>query len=167
MARRWKSGSGKIVIWNGEGDTLPFDDPLGYADRVLFSTTFNYSRIIDKRTLTVTFPKYTKTEPIEKAQDFLTVQPLFAHGKTGEPRVRANITIDGHKLSLGCHVPVQSFPGGNGYLATTAVFRVAIIGATATHVVMTDYCNLSGMDPGTVMPAISFPITVEIFNEMN
>jgi len=167
MARRWKSGDGKIVIWNGETDTLPFDDPLGHADRVLFSTTFNYSRIIDKRTVTVTFPKYTKTEGIKKAQDFLTSQLLFPHGMPGEPRVRANITINGQALSLGCHVPVQSFPGGNGYLATTAVFRVAIIGATATHVVMTDYCSLSGMDPGTVMPAISFPVTVEIFNELN
>lgn len=165
MARRWKAGSGKIVIWNGETDTLPFDDPLAYADRVLFSTTFNYSRIIDKRTVNCTFPA-----ALTGGERSGTI-PLFAHGRAGMPRVRANTVIGGIKISLGCHVPIQESPARNSagrLLANTP--RLVILGATTTDVVACWYCDLRGRGSGATaydLPSITLPITVEVFAEMN
>jgi len=159
MARRWKSGSGKIVIWNGEGDTLPFDDPLAYADRVLFSTTFNYSRIIDKRTVNCTFPQVNVN-----AEQVGTV-PLFAHGRGGIPRVRGNVMVAGNAVSLGCHIPIQT---QFVTYQSKYTYRIAILGANETNVVVAWYSNLLGNgDGGSVLPSFTIPITVEVFDELN
>jgi len=165
MARRFKLGSGKIVIWDGHTDTLPFDNPLGYADRVKFSTTFNYSRIIDKRTVNCTFPA-----ALTGGERSGTI-PLFAHGRPGMPRVRGNTVLLGFKISLGCHVPIQESPARNSagvLLANTP--RLAILGATTTDVVACWYCDLRGRSSGATpydLPALTLPITVEVFDELN
>lgn len=158
MARRFKLGSGKIVIWDGHADTLPFDDPLGYADRVKFSTTFNYTRIIDRRVINVVLP-----EAKNKDERRGTIA-LFAHGRGGVPRVRGNVTLDGQNISLGCHVPIQT--RFDTYESKYS-FRLAVLGATSTDVVLMWYANMLGFgDDGTILPQITVPITVEVTNEI-
>ncbi len=159
MARRFKLGSGKIVIWDGEGDTLPFDDPLAYADRVKFSTTFNYSRIIDKRTVSCTFPK------ADNGSEQIGTIDLFAHNRPGVPRVRGNVLVDGQNISMGCHIPIQTLY--SNYLKLYS-FRLATIGATETNVVVAWYANMLGFgDDSTKLPAFTIQITVEVFDELN
>jgi len=160
MARRWKSGSGKIVIWNGHTDTLPFDDPLGYADRVLFSTTFNYSRIVDKKTVNCTFPR------ADGGAERSGTIPLFAHGRSGQPRVRGNFVLNGKTISLGCHVPVQFYTSTNG-AAIRSLIRLAILGATNTDVVVSWYAGLNGLFSGGYLAEFTVPMTIEVFDEMN
>jgi hypothetical protein len=152
-------GTGVAAIWEGAGDTLPFTDPDAHADRVLFTTKWDYTRIIDKRTVNCTFPKASSGG---ERQGTVT---LFAHGISGYPRVRGNITIGGHKLSLGCHVPVQYRNVTSGYYEPLA-FRLAIIGATSTNVVVCWYANLLGLSSAD-FPSITIPITVEVTNEIN
>lgn len=160
MARRWKSGNGKIVIWNGETDTLPFDDPLAHADRVVFSTTFNYSQIIDKRTVNCTFPRANGGE--ERSGTI----PLFAHGRGGQPRVRGNFILNGKPLSLGCHVPVQFYTSTNG-AAIPSLVRLAILGATNTDVVVSWYAGLNGLYSGGYLSEFTVSMTIEVFDGMN
>lgn len=160
MARRFKLGSGKIVIWDGEGDTLPFDDPLAYADRVKFSTTFNYSRIIDKRTVNCTFPR------ADGGAERSGTIPLFAHGRGGQPRVRGNFILNGKTISLGCHVPVQFYTSTNG-VAIRSLIRLAILGATNTDVVVSWYAGLNGLYSGGYLAEFTVPMTIEVFDELN
>lgn len=152
-------GVGVAAIWEGAGDTLPFTDPDNHADRVLFTTKWNYTRIIEKRTVNCTFPKASSGG---ERQGTVT---LFAHGISGYPRVRGNITIDGHELSLGSHVPVQQKYANMKFYYPKLV-RLAIIGATPTNVVVCWYANMLGAS-GTDFPAITIPITVEVTNEIN
>lgn len=161
MARRWKQGAGKLVLWDGDGDTLPFDDPLGHADRVKFSTTFGYSRIIDKRMLNVTFPQ------ANGAGERSGTINLFPHGQPGMPRVRGNLTLGGQKISLGCHIPIQSYTGAGGGIANPSNIRLAILGATTTNVVVCWYAQLSNMPANYYLQQITIPMTIEVFNELN
>jgi hypothetical protein len=149
-------GTGVAAIWEGAGDTLPFTDPDGHADRVLFTTKWNYSRIIDRRVVNCTFPAAKG-----KAERAGTIN-LFAHGQPGVPRVRGNTVLSGHKISMGCHIPIQIY-------STSGMVRLAILGATSTNVVVCWYCDLRGFnDSGyTVFGAVTLPITVEIFDELN
>lgn len=163
MSKRFKvglvNGTGVAAIWEGATDTLPFTDPYGHADRVKFSTMFNYSRIIDKRTVNVTFPK------ADNGAEQVGTISVFAHGRPGVPRVRGNVTIEGQKLSMGCHIPIQSIY--SNFLKLYS-FRLAVLGATATDVVVAWYANMLGFgDDSTKLPAFTIPITVEIFDEMN
>jgi len=166
MARRWKlgrdqSGVAKIVIWNDEWDNSPFENPLGNADRVKFSTTFNYTRVVDKRTVWVTFPQANGG-----GLRVGTIN-LFAHGRGGQPRVRGNITINGYRLSLGCHVPVQHYVRPVKPLDLQGTFRLAIIGATSTDVIIAWSVDLSNMTSDGFLPQITLPVTVEVTNEFN
>lgn len=162
MARRFRASDGKIVIWNGDGDRLPFDDPLGHADRVLFSTTFGYSRIIDKRNLNVTFPQ------ANGAGERSGTIELFPHGRPGMPRVRGNLTLGGQQISLGCHVPIQHYTGGGGGASNIpSLMRLAVLGATSTNVVVCWYANLLGLFAGGFIPQITIPMTIEVFDELN
>jgi hypothetical protein len=156
MAKRFMVANGVCAIWDGATDTLPFTDPNNHADRVLFTTKWNYSRIIDKRTVNCTFPAAKG-----KAERSGTIN-LFAHGRPGIPRVRGNTVLSGHKISLGCHVPIQIY-------AETGLFRVAILGATSSHVVVSWYCDLRGFNDSNyiVFSALTIPITVEVFDELN
>jgi hypothetical protein len=126
---------------------------------VLFTTKWDYTRIIDKRTVNVTFPA------ANSGGERLGTINLFAHGRGGYPRVRGNITIAGHKLSLGSHVPVQQINANKAHFFPK-LMRLAIIGATTTHVVVCWYANMIGAD-GTNFPKITLPVTVEVTNEMN
>lgn len=162
MARRFRVSDGKLVIWDGEGDTLPFNNPEANADRVLFSTTFNYTRVIDKRTVNVTFPQ------ANVGGLRVGTVSLFAHGRGGQPRVRGNTTINGFRLSLGCHVPVQYFTGNSVQPnPLPGLFRLAIIGATSTDVVIAWSADLSGAGSGLNLPQFTIPVTVEVTNEFN
>ena len=164
MARRFRTSDGKLAIWNGETDTLPFTNPGAHADRVLFHSQFNYTRIIDKRTVNVTFP--TAANGGERLG---TIQ-LFAHGINGYPRVRGNITLGGIQVSLGSHIPVQYRNLTDPKLAyPEKMMRLAIIGATQTHVVISWYANLTflGSAQPTYFPSFTIPVTVEVTNEIN
>jgi hypothetical protein len=164
--RRFKvglaNGVGVTAIWNGAGDTLPFIDPDGHADRVLFTTKWPYTSGIDKRTVNVTFPE-AKAGGLRFGEVL-----LFAHGRSGEPRVRGNITINGFPLSLGCHVPVQYFTGNKLQPnPLPGLFRLAIIGATSTYVLIAWSADLSGAGSGLNLPQFTIPVTVEVTNEFN
>ena len=161
MARRFRVSDGRAVIWDNDWDNSPFNDPLGNADRVKFSTTFGYSRIIDKRNLNVTFPQ------ANGAGERSGTINLFAHGRPGMPRVRGNLTIAGQKISLGCHVPVQSYTGGGGGVANPSNMRLAILGATSTNVVICWYAQLSNMPSKYYLQQITIPMTIEVFDELN
>lgn len=159
MGRRFRIAGGKEVIWTGETDTLPFDNPDAHPDRVLFSSTWPYTSIITKRTVNVSFPS---ADPGDERRGTIN---LFAHGVSGVPRVRGNITVAGQKLSLGCHVPIQT--RFNSFF-NRSTFRLAVIGATTSQVVLMWYANMLGFGNVDVgLPAITLPITVEVTNELN
>ncbi len=160
MAKRFKLGTDRLVVWNDHTTLDPFNDPEANADRVLFSTTFNYSRIIDKRTVNCTFP--TANGGGERSG----IIPLFAHGRGGQPRVRGNFILNGKPLSLGCHVPVQFYTNTNG-TAVPSLVRLAILGATNTDVVVSWYAGLNGLYSGSYLAEFTVPMTIEVFEEMN
>jgi len=82
------------------------------------------------------------------------------------PRVRGNVTLSGHKVSLGCHVPIQTYYYA---LNNARAQRFAILGATETHVVVCWSANTLGWTAirGDFLPQVVIPITVEVFDELN
>lgn len=153
MARRFRAADGKVAVWEGHTDLLPFNAPLTYLDRVKFHSDIPYVKIVDVKTFTVNIPAITGYTP-DRAQSYT----LGAHGRTGQPFVIGKITVNGVPVAFTGSVPVHQN-------TNEAFARFLALGVDATNVYVHEYSVQVCDEPtGTCQsrPAQSFQITVYI-----
>lgn len=152
MARRFRVAGGKVAVWDGHTDLLPFNAPLTYLNRVKFHSDIPYVRIVDVRTFTVNIPATTTT-----MADRSVSYTLGAHGKAGQPFVIGRIVVGGVPVTFTGSVPVHQ----GGGVINDPYARWLALGADATNIYIHEYTVHSG--PTTtgvynVRPAQSFSI---------
>lgn len=159
MARRFRVAGGKVAVWDGHTDTLPFDSPLTYLNRVKFHSDIPYVKIIDVRTFSVTIPAIGAGTP-QRAQSY----NIGAHGRPGQPFVIGRIVVGGVPVAFTGSVPVhQTLSGTFGTKEQFA--RFLALGVDATNVYVHEYAVQEGQQSTGVYntrPAQTFSITVYI-----
>jgi hypothetical protein len=164
MARRLRVAGGKVAVWDGEGDTLPFDNPLGNLSRVKFHSDLSYIKVILEQTVTVNLPA------IANVLQGTASYTLFAHGQAGFPFVLGKLdSVDGSPTLFTGSVPVQFGTGGAigfGYYG-----RWVSLGADATNVYLHEYYVCTGFSGGAPLtyetyPALALPVTVYVTDEI-
>lgn len=160
MARRFRVAGNKAAIWTGEGDTAPFDNPLGNLGRVKFHSDLNYIQVIDERTFNVSCPAR------QNVKDATQIYPLYQHGRGGIPFVLGKLTVNGNPVAFCGSVPVQIDP--LTFTHPRGFARWLTLGADATWVYVYEYVvnywpNASNYGE---YPAITVPVTVWMTNEI-
>ena len=151
MSKRLRIAGGVCAVWDGAGDTLPFDNPTSYLSRVKFHSELNYLKVIDEQTHTVNFV-------LRGAPGFTGSYTMFAHGRAGIPLVFASTTISGNTVAFTGSIPVQVDTVFRGRWA-----RWVTVGADATNVYAYEYGNL----PATyTLPALSLSITTWVTDRL-
>jgi hypothetical protein len=156
MARRFRVASGKVAVWEGHTDTLPFDNPLGNLSRVKFHSSIPYVKIVDVKTFTKTIPAIPTGTP-DRAQSYT----LGPHGRPGQPFVIGKIVVNGVPVAFTGSVPVHQ---------VTSPFkeqfaRFLSLGVDASNVYVHEYAVQNGQESTGVYdtrPAQTFTITVYI-----
>ncbi len=159
MATRFRCASGKVAVWDGHTDTLPFDSPLTYLNRVKFHSSIPYVKIVDTKTFSVTIPAIGAGVP-QRAQSYA----LGAHGRTGQPFVIGRIVVNGVPVAFTGSVPVHQILSGT--FGTKEPFaRWLALGVDSTNVYVHEYAVQQGQSSTGVYdtrPAQTFSITVYI-----
>lgn len=165
MAKRFRVAGNKAAIWTGEGDTAPFDNPLGNLGRVKFHSDLNYIQIIDQRSFNVNFPARSNFQQVSQKY------PLYQHGRGGYPFVLGKIIVGGHPVAFTGSVPVQINPSTTASGATKrpqGFARWISLGADNVWVYAFEYCvnYWSNSSTYTAYAAITVPITVMMTSEI-
>ena len=159
MAKRFRAAGGKIAIWDGHTDTLPFDDPLAYLSRVKFHSDLDYLNIIDEKVFTLNLPAIPASGSGQGSGGRNGLRAasytLGAHGRPGQPFFIARIVVSGVPVAFTGSVPVQQDASGDFYA------RWLAIGCDATSIIAHEYSVQLG-NAGTQFwssrPAASFQI---------
>lgn len=154
MAKVFRVASGKVAIWDGETDELPFTSPLSYLSRVKYHSDLEYIKIVDVKTYTLNLPA------IANALDVVGSFTLGAHGRPGVPFIVPIITIDGIPVAFTGSVCAHS-TGDFDY------GRWLAFGADATNCFVHQYAVQSGFSNGSPStwkqrPAQTFTINAYI-----
>lgn len=162
MARRFRAAGGKVAVWEGHTDTLPFDNPLGNLSRVKFHSSIPYVKIIDTKTFNITIPAIGPSTP-QRAQSYT----LGAHGRTGQPFVIGRIIVDGVPVAFTGSVPVHQHVESRTsprLFGRESYARFLALGVDATNVYVHEYAVQEGNEGQAydVRPAQTFSITVYI-----
>ncbi len=153
MARRFRAAGGKVAVWEGETDTLPFTNPLTYLNRVKFHSDLSYVKIVATKTFTKTIPAITGYTP-ERAQSYT----LGAHGRTGQPFIIGRIVVNGVPVAFTGSVLVHQVAGDS-------FGRWLALGADATNIYLHEYAVQSCYEPTArcdSRPSQTFTITCYI-----
>ncbi len=158
MAGVFQCKDGKVALWTGGTDDAPFTNPRGNIDRVSFHSDFDYPKIIQVRSVTLSMPAMPENAVREHTYN------LFAHGRPGFPYILGVATIGGVKVPLAGHVPAQVLVSALwGGLPTDQWARWIALGSDGTNVVVHEY----GRTPLTVAAsAVSVPVTIYITDEL-
>lgn len=159
MARRFRVAGGKVAVWDGHTDTLPFDSPLTYLNRVKFHSDIPYVKIIDVRTFSVTIPAIGAGTP-QRAQSY----NIGAHGRPGQPFVIGRIIVNGVPVAFTGSVPVHQI-ASNIYGTKEPYARWLALGVDATRVYVHEYAVQQGLETTgqyDTRPAQTFSIVVYI-----
>lgn len=153
MARRFRVAGGKVAVWDGHTDTLPFDSPLTYLNRVKFHSDIPYVKIIDVRDFTVNIPAISNTP------DRSVSYTLGPHGRPGQPFIVGQIVVGGVPVAFTGSVPVHQ--GGGSFSTVDPLARWLALGADATNVYVHEYAVqffAANTGNGAPRPAQSFAI---------
>jgi hypothetical protein len=170
---RARGSDGRVAVYTGT-DNLPFEDPLAHLSRVKFHSSLDYPKVIDERTVNVTFPRRNNptgsTTGINSSSGVsVATYTLFAHGRPGFPWVIASFNIGGQKVSATGSVPVQQARNISSNAAMNWG-RWVTIGADATNVYAYEYTVLQRLATTNasdcLLPAITVPITVWVTDEI-
>lgn len=165
MAKRFRVAGNKAAIWTGEGDTAPFDNPLGNLGRVKFHSDLNYIQVIDEKTFNVALPTRSNFK------DANQIYPLYQHGRGGVPFVMGKVIVDGNNVACCGSIPIQmNVAGGGGgpNFWPIGFARWISIGADNVWVYLYEYV-VNFWQSGSSYneyPAITVPVTVWMTNEL-
>ena len=162
MASRFRCAAGVVAIWDGEGDTAPFDDPLANLARVKFHSALDYVRVVDVKEFTLALPAIPTSGSGQGSGGRnglrTNLYTLGAHDRAGQPFVVGQITVDGVDIAFVGSVPVHQNTGGD-------YARWVALGVDSTNVTVYEYSVQFGNAGSQVWesrPAQSLPVTVYI-----
>jgi hypothetical protein len=163
MASVFRAASGKVAVWDGEYNDLPFVDPLSNLARVKYHSDIEYIKIIDVKTFTLSIPAIASG-----VFDRVASYTLGPHGITGQPFIIGQIDVGGVPVAFTGSVPVhQAAPVTSVTPPTVDLYaRWLALGVDATDVIVHEYAvqNRSQSFAGTPVPrpAQTFTVTVYI-----
>lgn len=154
MSGVFQCKSAKVAVWTGGTDDAPFNAPRTYIQRVKFHSDFDYPKIIQTRSVSVSLPTIAANGVRENTYN------LFSHGRPGYPWVLGSITLGGVKIPMAGHVPVQ-FTNSTFQFGTPAQVwgRWVALGADDTFVVLHEY-GRAAFNQAAVAKTISFTVYV-------
>jgi hypothetical protein len=165
MARRFRAASGKVAIWEGEGDLLPFNSPLNYLSRVKFHSDLDYVKVI--RTVDLTLNLTAIAKGVSQRTQTYT---LYAHGLSFTPWVRAHIAVSGQIVDFSGSIPIQTGATDGAVADNKDSVRWIALGMDATHVRVHEYAVLQTLPGSTALwgsfPALSVPVRLYITDEV-
>lgn len=172
MPMRHRAAAGAFAIYSvptlTSTDDAPLTDPYNHLSRLKIHSAFKYRKVIDERTINVTFSARTSwnstfSNYVTSVGEYTAEHFLFAHGRPGKPRCLASANAGGKNPAFTGSLPVQQgtlYPGG----APSPWARWVSIGCDGTNVYAFEYNVVSRIPAsnysGIYMPAITVPITV-------
>jgi hypothetical protein len=161
---RFRVADGKMAMWMGAGDMLPFTTPLSYISRVKFHSDLDYLPIVSVIDRTVSLPEIPSTGSGQGSGGRrglrTNLYTLAPHGMGFTPFVvgelSINGTVSGKPMVMAGSVPVAQVT--NDHYA-----RFLSLGADATNVTVYEYSPLRGFAPGNWVPRPAVNVTIRTY----